>query len=116
MDKGISTGALTSQARNELKEELNQAYSEEEIFWKQKSRVMWLRAGDETTRYFHSITKSKRLRNTISSIQDAQGVIHKRHREVAELAQQYFQDMYSASNINRSLVDEVFQGFQKKKE
>lgn len=56
-------------------EELDQAYIMEEIFWKQKGRIMWLRYGDRNTKYFHDITKAKINRNNSTSIQNADDMI-----------------------------------------
>ena len=51
--------------------ELSDAFKAEEIFWKQKSRVFWLREGDKNTKKFHALTKQRRARNKITQIIDA---------------------------------------------
>lgn len=45
---------LRSKRRLELKEELNKAYKEEEIYWAQKARCKWLKERDKNTSYFHA--------------------------------------------------------------
>ena len=107
----ITTGSLSLQARTELKQELNEAYLEEEFFWKQKSRIQWLRAEDRNTKYFHAVAHGKRIRNTVTTIQDENGVIRKGHKEVSDVAVEYFEDLYSSSPVNQALYDEVFTGF-----
>lgn len=47
--------------------------SREEIFWRQKSRDMWLKNGDHNTKFFHSSVKERWVRNRIFSISDSQG-------------------------------------------
>ena len=37
-----------------LEEDLTKAYEQEERFWREKSRVNWLRCGDQNTKYFHA--------------------------------------------------------------
>ena len=111
LDMAITTGSLSLLARTELKKELNEAYLEEEIFWKQKSRIQWLRAGDRNTKYFHAVARGKRIRNRITTIQDENGVRRKGHKEVSEVAVKYFEDLYSSSPVDQGVYDEVFTGF-----
>lgn len=43
-----------------LRNELNEEYYNEELFWWQKCRLNWLRAGDRNTKFFHAVTKNRR--------------------------------------------------------
>ncbi|XP_056863930.1 uncharacterized protein LOC130511109 [Raphanus sativus] len=100
--------------RNAIRDDLHQAYLEEETYWKQKSIITWLRSGDRNTRYFHAITKARRVRNTINSIQDDQGVIRRGQKEVADVATKYFQNLYASEETNSNLYMEVFSGFRRR--
>ncbi|XP_008779502.2 uncharacterized protein LOC103699235 [Phoenix dactylifera] len=44
-----------------------------EIFWRQKSRVQWVREGDRNTSFFHRTTIIRRQRSTIHSLRDRSG-------------------------------------------
>lgn len=46
-----------------IKNQLNQALINEEIYWAQKARVNWLHLGDKNTKYFQSVTNIKKTRN-----------------------------------------------------
>lgn len=54
--------------------ELLKAYKEEENFWRQRSRLMWLAAGDRNSGYFHVVCKGKRARNRITVLENAYGL------------------------------------------
>ena len=111
LNKAFIFDDYSTEDKNAIMDDLNQAYLEEEIFWKQESRIMWLRSGDRNTIYFHAVTKARRVRNTISSIQDDQGVLRKGHKEVSDVASAYFQNLYASEEINLELYTEVFSGF-----
>jgi hypothetical protein len=40
----------------------------EEVSWRQKSRVLWLREGDKCMQFLHKMANSNRRRNTIDSL------------------------------------------------
>ena len=46
---------------------------QEEIFWKQNSRVQWLKEGERNTRFFHRSTMANKAHNRISSILNENG-------------------------------------------
>lgn len=45
--------------------ELETAYRAEEEYWRQKSRLLWMKLGDRNTGYFHAITKKRRKDMTV---------------------------------------------------
>ncbi|GJT30804.1 hypothetical protein Tco_0108159 [Tanacetum coccineum] len=53
-----------------------EAYLDEERFFRQKSKIEWLKAGDSNTDYFHKIVKSKCARNRIEMVRDASNIIY----------------------------------------
>ena len=93
---------------------MNQAYIEEEVYWKQKSRINWLRSGDRNTRYFHAVTKRRKVKNTINSIQDEQGVIYRGHSEISQVAVNYFKNLYASEGTDPHQYVRVFQNLQQR--
>ena len=112
LDKALCSATSSQTETNMLKEELDKAYIEEEIFWKQKSLVMWLRAGDRNTKYFQAISRTRRIKNTITSIQDETGVVHRGHKNIAKVAENYFNSLFSSQGDISIYFDQVFHGFQ----
>eukprot|EP00253_Pinus_taeda_P012543 PITA_12543 len=66
---------------------------QEEIFWKQKSRVLWLKEGEHNTKLFHISTIANRTHNRISSIKDENGQIHQAHEEIEAVLVKHFRDI-----------------------
>lgn len=114
MDQAVTSATTTQSRRMEIREELNQAYIDEEIYWQQKSRVNWLRSGDRNTRYFHAVTKGKRVKNTINVLQDEAGVVYRGHKEISKVAVKYFEDLYASEGTDSVLYERVFQNFQQR--
>ena len=63
---------------------------QEEIFWKQKSRVQWLKEGERNTKFLHRSTIANRTHNMISSIKDEDGQIYQSHEEIEAMLVMYF--------------------------
>jgi hypothetical protein len=40
----------------------------EEVSWRHKSRVLWLKEGDKCTNFFHSMTNSNKRYNSLDSL------------------------------------------------
>lgn len=56
-----------------LKTLVNEAYKAEEDFWRGKSRVTWLREGEQNTRYFYVVTAERMKRNKITRLTTEEG-------------------------------------------
>ncbi|XP_061360313.1 uncharacterized protein LOC133304318 [Gastrolobium bilobum] len=53
-----------------LWEELNKIYSQEELFWFQRSRSQWLVGGDRNTKFYHASTVGRQRHNIILTLKD----------------------------------------------
>ncbi|XP_056850940.1 uncharacterized protein LOC130500203 [Raphanus sativus] len=89
--------ATTEEIAAVLKE-LSDALKAEEMFWKQKSRVFWLREGDRNTEFFHALTKQRRARNKITQLLDENGNIVKDEEGLVAIATSYFRQIFESSN------------------
>ncbi|KAG7543468.1 Reverse transcriptase domain [Arabidopsis thaliana x Arabidopsis arenosa] len=85
-----------STVRN-LRRDLNQAYRDEELYWKLKSRNKWLDLGDRNTKYFHAISKVRKSKNRIKSVRDDHDIEHFRDDAIGKIAESYFTDLFSTS-------------------
>jgi hypothetical protein len=55
-------------SKYEVIRDLENSILQEEISWRQKSRVLWLKEGDKCTKFFHRIANSNRRSNAIVSL------------------------------------------------
>lgn len=81
-----------------LKQQLAEAYREEEQFWRQKCREEWLREGDRNTKYFHNVVKGRKVKNIILMLLDEWGNEHFSEGSKGEIAVDYFRDLFMSSN------------------
>jgi len=54
--------------KSEVIRDMENTTLQEEISWRQKSRVLWLKEGDKCTKFFHQIANSNRKSNSIESL------------------------------------------------
>uniref|UniRef100_A0A803NT74 Reverse transcriptase domain-containing protein n=1 Tax=Cannabis sativa TaxID=3483 RepID=A0A803NT74_CANSA len=92
-------------AHTEARAALNEALAREEIFWRQKSRVAWLKEGDRATKFFMASTVTRRRRNYIEYLKDDQGEIHEEPKDIATIFIQKFNKTFSKASNRTSLVN-----------
>ncbi|XP_013633446.1 PREDICTED: uncharacterized protein LOC106339195 [Brassica oleracea var. oleracea] len=83
-----------------LKAELSLQYRLEEEYWRTKSRIQWLQAGDRNTRFFHSKTKQRRSYNRIIHISDEEAEINDKLTQ--EVTDKEIEDAAHAINPDKS--------------
>jgi hypothetical protein len=54
--------------RRQISKELEASLLQEEISWRQKSRIRWLKEGDKCTKFFHQVANVNRRNNSIESL------------------------------------------------
>ncbi|KAL0796652.1 hypothetical protein Bca101_068029 [Brassica carinata] len=86
---------------NTIKTKLAKEYRLEKEYWRTKSRVLWLRADDRNTRFFHLKTKQRRSFNRITTICDDTEKVWTSEEKIQKIFINYFIDLYSL-NADRS--------------
>jgi hypothetical protein len=83
-------------AAKKLSAEIDELLEKEEIRWRQRSRVSWLRAGDRNTSYFHRRATWRQKKNKIEKLQTEQGGVVDDIEKMETLATKYFSKLYQA--------------------
>ncbi|XP_074377571.1 uncharacterized protein LOC141719089 [Apium graveolens] len=84
----------------EEKKKLAEIYTQQEIFWRQRSKQLWLREGDQNSKYFHAATKSRRKTNQISVLCNNQNQQIGWNDGLEDLMTRYFDNLFTASSTN----------------
>ena len=78
---------------------LEKATLMEEIYWRQKSRVLCIREGDRNTKFFHHIANSHRRFNSIDLSFDSEAI--------ASAISHFYRQLYTENVAHRPLLDDV---------
>ena len=81
---------------------------QEEIFWRQKSRVQWIKEGERNTKFFHRSTIAHRNNNRIVKLTDQHGIERNTHEEMEKVLLQHFQKIAEEASEDRYQFTEKF--------
>ena len=75
---------------NTMRSEINDLLHQEEVFWRQRSRAVWLPTGDKNTKFFHNRASQRRQKNHIEGLMDETGVWRTGEQQIGRIAEEYF--------------------------
>ena len=88
-----------------LKKELDEEYYNEELFWMEQSRLIWLRSGDKNTKFFHAVTKNRRAQSRIKSLIDEEGNEWFSEEDLGRVAENYFKKLFASESVGFELEE-----------
>ncbi|QHO60147.1 uncharacterized protein [Arachis hypogaea] len=95
----IETEAAKGQQANRnairILEELNEAIEQEDMHWKEKSRIQWLQWGDRNTKFLHSKCQIWNRKNKLQELENSERELVTKPSDIAAVAQQYFEDLFA---------------------
>ncbi|MQL83629.1 hypothetical protein Taro_016132 [Colocasia esculenta] len=81
----------------QAKEKLEHILSQEEVFWRQKSRIKWLQEGDKNTKFFHAYAISQRRHSVILALYREDGTRIDRKEDIAAMFITYFSAAFTSA-------------------
>ena len=67
-----------------IRQELKELAEQEHIMWMQKSRIEWILQGDRNTKFYHTMTTKRRIKNGIQGIWNEQKAWVKDQKGISE--------------------------------
>lgn len=109
MEAKIAKRFPDQQYMKQLKIELSEAYRQEELFWCQKSREIWVREGDRNTTFFQNCVKGRKIQNKVLMLKDESGNELFSEGAKGNIAVEYFRDLFMSTN--RHDLESLFSDF-----
>ena len=71
-------------------------YEQEEIMYRQRSRVDWLKAGDSNTKFFQNRATHRKRKNTVKALRREDGSRCTVNDEMRELAASFYECLFTS--------------------
>lgn len=88
----------------EMETELREQRARQESIYHQKSRELWLKAGNKNTKFFHANIVVRRRRNKICSIKNGDKWLSDK-KEICEYFNYNFKTLYSTTRLDMTGPD-----------
>lgn len=92
--------------------ELERVYADLAIYWQQRSKVDWMRDGDQNTAFFHSKASTWAQINKVEALQDCNGVVRRERNEMENMVLNYFDGLFSSSQPEGALMGQVLEAIE----
>ncbi|KAK6120349.1 hypothetical protein DH2020_045906 [Rehmannia glutinosa] len=99
---------------HELEKTIEKLEAQEESYWRQRSRNLWLSSGDRNTKFFHSQANKRRSQNVIKGLLSSHGDLCSDSRGMAEIILKYFSSLFSSDHPSDRDFSKVLEKVQQK--
>ena len=93
--EGVLSSDLSAQ-RDLRKGELEELILREEIHWRQKARVKWVKEGDCNSKFFHKVANGRRNRKFSKVLENESGLVLNNSESITEEILLYFEKLYAS--------------------
>ncbi|XP_074313483.1 uncharacterized protein LOC141648656 [Silene latifolia] len=93
LNEGSQSARVISE-RKKIMKDITALLRQEDIFWRQRSRTLWLKYGDTNTKYFYQKVGQWKKKNHIAKLVDDNGGDQTGTLVVAGVAKEYFEHLF----------------------
>ncbi|KAM7491146.1 hypothetical protein LguiA_034067 [Lonicera macranthoides] len=88
------------EAVESARHQLNRILDQEELFWRQRAKVKWLKEGDRNSNFFHVMANHRRRKAKIHRIQNAEGNWVTTQEDIMDEGVRFFQHQFTGNLVN----------------
>jgi ribonuclease HI len=103
-------GPGTVEAIKKLKDEIEYILEQEDVRWKQRGKQNWYKNGYRNTPFFHAWATHRRKINSIKRIEDEEGRVWKKTKEISVAFTSFYQNLFSAGEVEG--VEQCLEGLE----
>lgn len=78
-----------------------ETYKSEEEYWRQRSRLLWLKLGDRNTGFFHAVSKNRKRANSFSVLEDEDGLMVYKEEQIGQVIMRYYTSLFTSVEGDR---------------
>ncbi|XP_012857002.1 PREDICTED: uncharacterized protein LOC105976270 [Erythranthe guttata] len=112
--RGITQSEITKEQIRVLKLELERAYEDNNLYWRQRSKIQWIQEGDRNTKFFHAKATSRHRINRMERLKGADGEWKESHHEIEQIISDYFNQLFTSTEPNEDEIEEVLTNVENK--
>ncbi|XP_024171787.1 uncharacterized protein LOC112177760 [Rosa chinensis] len=98
--------------KKDLMDRLHAFLSQEEAFWRQRSKITWLKEGDRNTGFFHRKVANRKRHNTIQGLYDEDGNWVEDNDGMERVVTSYFTTIFTASDVDMEAITMTIEAIQ----
>ncbi|XP_012851712.1 PREDICTED: uncharacterized protein LOC105971405 [Erythranthe guttata] len=97
---------------SKLRAALEKAYEDNDMYWRQRSKIQWIREGDRNTRFFHSKATIRNRTNRMSKLKDNEGCWKDKEADIEHIITEHFEQIFKSTNPREDEIDEVLENIE----
>lgn len=88
-----------------MSEKLLSLLKQQQIYWKQRGTIKWVKSGDAGTKFFHANATIKHRRNLIASLEDTSGHLQTAHEAKALILWEAYKERLGVTDYQDMVLD-----------